>query len=34
MSIELVLWSMLGTYLTVGLILGLAAVWSLIRAQR
>ena len=34
MSIEIVLWSVLGTYLTVGLILGFAAIWSLIRAPR
>jgi hypothetical protein len=34
MSMELVLWSLLGTYVTVGVILGLAAIWSLIRAPR
>jgi hypothetical protein len=34
MSIETVLWSILGTILAVGGLLGLAAIWSLIRRPR
>ena len=34
MSTEFVLWSMLGIYGVIGLVLLLAALWSLIRAPR
>ncbi len=34
MSTESVIWSILGTFLAVGGLLGLAALWSLIRHPR